>query len=273
MTSSSLADTARVSLAPLRRLPVTVVVPTFNEADRLAACLESVAWAQQVIVVDGGSADDTVAIAVRKGARVLKGGYETIGAQRNAAIAAATTSWVLAIDADECVTPELRDAIAAVVQTPTAGPQVAFKILVRNRYLGLPMNRGSWGRDWHLRLFRAHGRFTEQRVHERLAINGPTGGLAGCIEHDSYRSLEHHLTKATTYARWAADDLYQRGRRVTTMQLVGRPAWRFVRAYFVDGNWRDGKRGFVFSVMHAWSAFARYALLWDRERQEKSTRR
>jgi len=252
---------------------VTVVVPTLNEADRIAVCLQSVAWAAQVMVVDGGSTDNTAQVAARAGACVLTGTYESIGAQRNAAIAAATMPWVLAIDADERVTPALRDSIAAVVNSPTQCPEVAFRIRMCNRYLGAPMTRGSWGRDWHLRLFRAHGRFTEKRVHEGVSISGPIGTLDGCIEHDSYRSLAHHLMKANTYAAWASDDLYQRGRRVTGMQLAGRPLWRFVKAYIVDGNWRDGKRGFVFSVLHAWSAFARYALLWDRERQQTTARR
>ena len=247
-------------------LPVTVVIPTLNEADRIAACLQSVSWAAERCVVDGGSTDDTVAIATRLGARVITGSFRTISDQRNAAIAAASHPWVLALDADERATSELEAAIAAVLTAPP-GPIAAYRIRMRNRYLGAPLERGSWGRDWHVRFFRSTLRFEVKRVHEGLQYTGDIGTLQGGIAHDSYRDLYHHLTKVGTYSRWGAEDLQQRGRSASMSDLVVRPIWRFIRAYVVDGNWRDGRRGLVFSVVHAWSAFAKYALLWDRERQ------
>ncbi len=250
-------------------LPITVVVPTLNEADRLSRCLSSVSWAAQIIVADGGSTDRTCDIARAHHARVLTNCGSTIGAQRNAAIACAAHPWVLALDADERATPELRDAIAeAIANTNTVnGVEVqAFKLRMRNQYLGGPMERGSWGRDWHVRLFRSTLRFETKRVHEGLDYQGPVGTLTGAVDHDSYRSLQHHLAKVTTYSRWGADDLYVKGKTASWSHLIARPAWRFVRAYVIDGNWRDGRRGLVFSVIHAWSAFAKYALLWDRER-------
>ena len=251
---------------PLSGLPVTVVIPTLNEADRIAACLQSVSWAAERYVVDGGSSDDTVAIAMRLGAQVITGSFRTISEQRNAAIAAAAHPWVLALDADERATAELETAIAAVLTAPP-GAIAAYRIRMRNRYLGAPMERGSWGRDWHVRFFRSTLRFEVKRVHEGLQYTGDIGTLQGGIAHDSYRDLYHHLTKVGTYSRWGAEDLQQRGRSASMSDLVVRPIWRFIRAYLVDGNWRDGRRGLVFSVVHAWSAFAKYALLWDRERR------
>lgn len=241
-----------------------MVIPTRNEAERLDACLASVSWAAEVIVADAGSTDATLQVASRRRARVLANCSPPIGAQRNAAIRVAAYPWILAIDADERATPELRDAIAEAIAQPTTD---AYQIRMRNRYLGESMERGSWGRDWHTRLFRAHLRFDLKRVHEGLDYRGSVGRLAGEVDHDSYRDLSHHISKVGTYSRWGAEDLQQRGRHAGISDLTMRPLWRFVRAYLIDGNWHDGRRGLIFSVIHAWAAFSKYALLWDADRQ------
>ncbi len=245
-------------------LPVTVVVPTLNEADRLLACLASVQWAAQIIVADAGSTDATIAIARQFGAIVLEHTGPTIGAQRNAAIAMASQPWVFAIDADERATPELRDAIAAAVAAPTVD---AYRVHMRNRYLGAPMERGGWGQDRHVRLFRSSLRYRLQRVHEGLDHDGPVVDLAGRLDHNSYRDLIHQLNKVTKYSAWGADDLYAKGKRAGFSHLVVRPAWRFFRCYVLQGAWLEGRRGLVLSGVHAWSAFAKYAALWDLQRR------
>lgn len=254
---------------PTDSLQVTVVIPTLNEADRLPACLASVQWAAQIIVADAGSTDGTIAIARQFGAIVLENTGPTIGAQRNAAIAVASQPWILAVDADERVTAELRNAIATAIATPKAD---AFRVHMRNRYLGAPMERGGWGRDRHVRLFRSSLRYRLQRVHEGLDHDGPVVDLAGRMDHDSYRDLAHQLHKVTTYSTWGAADLNAKGKRVGVSQLVVRPAWRFVKCYFLQGAWREGRRGLVLSAVHAWSAFAKYALLWDLERMDLERR-
>jgi glycosyltransferase involved in cell wall biosynthesis len=245
--------------------PVTAVIPTLNEADRLPACLAALHWAAEVIVADAGSTDDTVRIAEAAGARVLHATGLTIGAQRNLAIEAASQPWVLAIDADERVSPELARAIAAAVAAPTVD---AYRILMRNRYLGAPMERGGWGGDWHVRLFRAHLRYHVKRVHESLNFSGPTRDLAGHADHDSYRDLQHQLEKVTRYSVWGASDLQRKIPVVGFSHLFFRPVVRFVKSYLLQGAWLEGRRGLVLSVVHAWSAFAKYALLWDLQRQQ-----
>lgn len=250
---------------PTDSLQVTVVIPTLNEADRLPACLASVQWAAQIIVADAGSTDGTIAIARQFGAVVLENTGPRIGAQRNAAIVAASQPWILAVDADERVTAELRDSIEAAIATPKVD---AFRVHMRNRYLGAPMERGGWGRDRHVRLFRSSLRYRLQRVHEGLDHDGPVLDLRGRLDHDSYRDLAHQLHKVTTYSTWGAADLNAKGKRVGVSHLVVRPAWRFVKCYFLQGAWREGRRGLVLSAVHAWSAFAKYALLWDLERMD-----
>lgn len=245
-------------------VPVTVVIPALNEADRLPGCLASVAWAAEVVVVDGGSTDGTPAVARAAGARVLEGRWETIAEQRNAGIAAAGHGWVLALDADERADDSLAVAITRAIAAPTCD---GYRLRYRNWYLGAPLDRGHWGRDVHLRLFRSHFRYRVQRVHEGLEFHGPTEELEGLVLHDSYRDLAHQLRKVQRYGEWGAADLAQRGRRVGVAALVVRPAWRFVQHYLLQGMWREGVRGLVVSAVHAWSGFVKYAVLWDLQRQ------
>lgn len=247
-----------------RPTPVTVVIPTLNEADRLPACLSSVAWAAQVIVVDAGSSDATREIARSFGAQVIETRGSTIGEQKNLGIAAASQHWVLSIDADERVSDELRASIDHAVRAPYAR---AYRVHLRNRYLGAPYMRGSWGRDRHVRLFPTSARWSAHQVHEKLEVTGAIADLSGYLEHDSYRDLPHQMRKSVTYAEWGAADLEQRAGAVSLATLVVRPFWRFVKTYLLQGMWRDGIRGFVFCAVHAWSCFAKYAVLWDRQRK------
>jgi (heptosyl)LPS beta-1,4-glucosyltransferase len=247
-----------------RRTLLTVVIPTLNEADRLPDCLASVAWASEIIVVDAGSADETVTVARKAGALVISMRGGTIGEQKNAGIAAASTRWILSIDADERVTPALRASIEEAVRTPTAE---AYRLHLRNHYLGAVYMRGSWGRDRHVRLYPSTCRWSAHQVHEKLEGVGTVQDLSGFLEHESYRDLSHQLRKAVTYAEWGAADLQTTNRRITVATLVGRPLWRFLKTYLLQGMWRDGTRGFVFCAVHAWACFSKYAVVWDQQRQ------
>ncbi len=249
-----------VPSVPPASLPLTVVIPTLNEAWQIAEALASLRWADEVIVADGGSTDDTVAIARAHGARVIEVKGPTIAAQRNAAIAAARNQWILALDADERVTAALREELGVVLAAPA---HAAYRIRMQNIYLGRERRRGRWGRDWHVRLFQRSRRFVETRVHEHLERVPDTGELSGCIRHAPYRDLTHHLEKIILYARWGAQDLHARGRRATAWDLTARPLWRFARDYILAGSFLDGRVGIVASVLTAYSGFLKYAYLWD----------
>jgi len=241
-------------------LPLTVVIPTLNEAAQIGAALDALFWVDEVIVADGGSTDATVEIAKTHGATVLRVPDRTIAAQRNAAIAAARNEWVLALDADERASDALREEIARVLAAPA---HAAYQVRFENIYLGRERRRGRWARDWHVRLFPRTRRFMEDRVHERLEPVANPGTLEGTIRHIPYRDLTHHLQKIAAYARWGAEDLHARGRRATLLDLVARPGWRFVREYALSGSFLDGRFGFVTSALSAYSAFLKYAYLWD----------
>ena len=243
------------------QIAVTAVIPTLNEAAQIEDAIEALSWVEKVIVVDGGSTDDTVARAKSAGACVLTLVGSTIGGQRNAGIEMAKTRWVLAIDADERVDPTLRGEIARAVQS-TAGP-LAYGFRFRNEYLGRELKHGPWGRDWHVRLFTRDLRYSATKVHEGLEVHGDAGTLAGAMIHRPYRDIAHHAAKIVKYARWGADDLRAKGRRPSVWAVVTRPAWRFIRDYFIYSGWRDGVQGFIAAVLSAFAAFMKYAFLFD----------
>ncbi len=246
---------ARVPIA------VTAVIPTLNESAQIVAVIEALGWAERVIMVDGGSTDDTVARAKSAGACVLTLSGSTIGSQRNVGIEMARTRWVLAIDADERVDSTLRNEIARVVDLGDGPPAYGFHF--RNEYLGRELKHGPWGRDWHVRLFVRDLRYSTTKVHEGLEVQGAVGHLDGAVIHRPYRDIAHHAAKIMKYARWGADDLRAKGRRPSVWALATRPAWRFVRDYFLYSGWRDGIQGFIAAVLSAFASFMKYAFLFD----------
>ncbi|HXT14059.1 MAG TPA: glycosyltransferase family 2 protein [Gemmatimonadaceae bacterium] len=257
------------SPAPSARLPISVVIPTLNEGIQIGAAIADLAWADEVIVVDGGSTDETVSIAERAGAKVLSVCGETIASQRNAGIDVARNRWILALDADERVTSQLRAELGQVVagRNPT---HAAYRMKFRNHYLGRELRHGPWGRDWHIRLFTRERRYVTHRVHEHLEPIDDVGALTGPILHYPYRDLAHHIAKIVKYARWGAEDLAARGRTAGLWELAMRPTWRFLRDYVVFGGWRDGVVGFVAAAVSAFAAFLKYAFLFARSQSTET---
>src|SRR2546422_58463 len=170
------------------KLPLTVVIPTLNEAGQIATALEALRWVDEVIVADGGSTDRTAELARQHGAAVIEIRGRSIGAQRNAAIARARNDWVLAIDADERVTDALREEVARVLSSPA---HEAYRVRCENYFLGRERQRGRWGRDWHVRLFRRNRRFSEDREHEGLEAVSDLGERSE--EHTSELQSRLHL--------------------------------------------------------------------------------
>lgn len=245
-------------------VPITIVIPTLDEAAHIGACIASVQWAAEVIVADGGSVDATVALARAAGATVLERCGPTVGAQRNLAIARAAHPWILTLDADEQVTPELATELAAVVAAPTHG---AYQIRRRNFYLGRELTRGRWGHDWIVRLFPRERRYLEQRAHEALEPVADVGTLRGTMRHEPYRDLSHHLFKLMRNSEWGAQDLFERGRRASMSDLLVRPAWRFVKTLIFEKSILDGRYGVINAGLSASAAFFKYAHLWELEQR------
>lgn len=249
-----------------RSVPVTVVIPTLNESVQITEAIRDLSWADEVIVVDGGSTDGTPSLAAAAGARLITVSGQTIADQRNAGIAAARNEWVLALDADERVSPQLRDELSAMFSGGRHPEHAAYRMKFRNHYLGRELRHGPWGRDWHVRLFTRQRRFVCHRVHEHLEAIDDVGSLTGSVMHYPYRDIAHHVAKIVKYARWGADDLYAQGRRAGMWQLTARPSWRFFRDYVAYSGWRDGTVGFIAAALGAFAAFLKYAFLFSRSR-------
>ena len=240
--------------------PLTVVIPTLNEARQIAECIRGLAWAGEVIVADGGSSDGTPDLAQAGGAKVLRGTWGTIAAQRNAAIAAARHDWVLALDADERVSADLAREISETISAPV---HAAYATRRRNVYLGRTITHAGWGSDWVVRLFKRDRRYVERRVHEHLERGSDVGHFRASLLHVPYRDLSHHLEKVNRYATWAARDLADRGRRARLADLFVRPPLRFFRMYILQLGLLDGWHGAVLCGMAAITVFLKYARLWE----------
>lgn len=243
------------------RVPVSVVIAARDEAAQIADCIASVAWAEEVIVVENDSMDDTVPRAVSAGATmVFSHPFHTIGAQRNAAIARSRCDWILVVDADERGTPELGEEVGRRVGAAGAGE--AWRVARRNFFFGREIRHGGWERDRPVRLFRRTLRYDERQVHEHVMVSRDEGTLDARLLHHPYASLDEYFEKFNRYSRSWAAQAYAAGRRASVWQVVGRPPARFVTMYLLRGGWRDGPHGAVLAVLAAMSVAAKYARLW-----------
>jgi len=251
------------------RAPISVVILAKNERDRLGAALDSVAFADEVVVADTGSTDGTQDLAVLGGARVAPIGWEGFVASRNRALAEARHDWVLVLDADERVAEALRAEIFAVLEKDD--PAVAgYRMPRLSHFLGRPVRHGTWYPDFKLRLGRrTRGLRAEGgRVHETLEVDGAVGRLATALVHHPYRDLSDALRKASTYARLGAEDRYDRGVRGSASALFLRPIVEFFRFLVLRAGFLDGLVGFHVAFLHSFSYFLRAAYLLEIQRRQ-----
>ena len=240
-------------------IAVTAIIAAHNEADQIEACVRSVSWAAEVLVVENDSSDDTIERARAAGATVFSHPFTSIGAQRNAAIARAKHSWVLVVDADERATPALGAEVARRVTESRAD---AYRVLRRNWFLGREIRHSGWNRDRPVRLFRSSLRYDERPVHEHVVATAEPGVLDEALLHQPYANLGEYFEKLGRYSRdWAAQN-HARGRRISVLTLLARPQLRFVSTLVWRGGWRDGWQGVVISALAGVSVASKYAHLW-----------
>ena len=244
---------------------LSVVVVTLNEEERLRACLESAAWADEVIVVDALSQDKTVQIAREFTDRVIVRAWPGYAAQKNFAIGEASGDWILSLDADETVPPELRGEILRVLAE--GRPHVGYRIPRRNIFWGKWIRHGGLWPDWQLRLFRrGQGRFVERAVHESVEVGGSVGRLEGPLIHRSYRDVSDFLARADRYSTLAAEEWLRSGRRARTSDMVLRPLGRFLSMYVLQRGFLDGARGFLLASLYAYYVHIRSVKAWERQK-------
>lgn len=242
---------------------VTAVIAAHDESANIEACIASVDWAREIIVVENDSTDDTVARARAAGATVISPPFTTIGAARNQAIARAKTGWIFVLDADERATPELAEEVARLIAAPNR--LTAFRVPRRNFFLGKEIRHGGWGSDRPIRLFRREVRYNANLVHEHVDVTaGAVGEVTNKLLHYTYVSLDQYFEKFDRYSRWWAEQNFARGRRGSAAAIFFKPPARFVSMYVLKGGFRDGARGLVLACLAAASVMAKYARLWER---------
>ena len=253
------------------RAPFSLVLITRNAGSQLHASLDSARFADEVVVVDSGSDDDTVQIAASFGARVIEQPWLGFGPQKQFAVERARHDWVLCLDADERLTPEL----AASIQSALAAPRAAaYRMARRNRFLGRWLRHGEGYPDWNIRLFdRRRARWSDDTVHERVLCEGPVATLAGDLRHESAESLDAYLAKQNRYTTLQAQRLHDRGESASLPQLVLSPVVRFVKFYFLKLGFLDGAAGFVHIGIGCGNSFLKHAKLLALERAARGAGR
>jgi glycosyltransferase involved in cell wall biosynthesis len=245
---------------------LSACIIAYNEADRIEACLRSLEFCDEVILVDSHSSDDTRARAAALGARVIERDWPGYRSQKQFAVDAARHEWVLCLDADERVTPQLR---AEILAQRAAGFAAAagYSVPRITDYFGRFLRHGNAYPDRLVRLFdRRRGGWSGDEIHENTRIVGRIVRLRGHLEHYSYRSLSDHLDRMQRYADLMAQALYARGRRCGLTPVLLNPLWRFVRGYVLRLGFLDGWRGLVFALIEANYVRAKYLGLYMRSR-------
>lgn len=247
-------------------MSLSAVIITRNENARLPACLASLSFAGEVVVLDNGSTDGTPETARSLGARVTEvADWPGFGPQKNRAVALATGDWVLSIDADERVTPQLQGAIQAAI---IDGRFDAYSLSRRSSYCGQYINHSGWYPDRIVRLFRrGTARFSDDLVHETLRADRPVGQLEGDLLHESFDDFEAVLEKANRYSTAGAQALDQRGVKGSLAKALGHGIWAFIRTYLLKRGFLDGQLGLALAISNAEGTYYRYLKLWLLQRK------
>lgn len=250
------------------KLSVTII--TRDESANLGAALQSVAWADERVIVDSGSTDDTVAIARQFTDRVIVREWPGYVAQKNFAAGQASHDWILSLDADERVTPALADEIRrALESTPSAA---AYRMPRVTWHLGRWIRGTDWYPDYQVRLYdRRRARWTGRYVHEGLTVDGAVASLGGELQHYPYADIAAHLDTINRYTTDAARQMHEAGRRASLMDLVAHPPLAFLRNYILRGGFRLGSAGLVISTLNAYYVFLKFAKLRERQRAPRGT--
>jgi len=246
------------------RAPLSVVLIAKNAASQIEACLSSAAFADEIVLVDSGSTDATRDIATRHGARVVHKEWLGFGPQKQFAVEQARNDWVLCLDADERVSPELRASIERALAAPAAP---VYRMARCNRFLGRWLRHGEGYPDWNVRLFdRRRARWSEDPVHEHVLCDGPVAQLSGDLLHASAESLDDYLAKQNRYTTLQAAAMHARGERAGLARLVLSPLVRFIKFYFLRLGFLDGVPGLVHIAIGCLASFMKYAKLIELRR-------
>ena len=249
----------------MEKLSVTII--TLNEEQNIRDALESVKWADEIVVVDSGSADRTVEICKEYTDRVFYNQWPGHIAQKNLAIEKAAHQWILSIDADERVTPELAAEIKEVLKGPKAD---AYSVPRHVFYLGRWINHSGWYPDRKIRLFRSDkGRWGGIDPHDTVIVNGEVNCLKGDLIHYSFRDIAHHINTMNSFTTIASKEYVKLGKRFRFRDILFRPFFMFLKSYVLKQGFRDGLPGIIIAVTAGYHVFMKYAKLWELSRTQR----
>ena len=244
-----------------RKTKITAIIPTLNEEIHIVDAIKSVDFADEIIVIDSYSTDKTVELAHAANVRIVQHQFIDFSSQKNYAIDQATHNWIYVLDADERVTPQLRDEI--LEQIENTDEFVGFYIFRTFYFAGRKLSYSGWQRDKVIRLFRKDKcRYNGKLVHESITTEGEIGFLKNKLEHYSYRSYDHYINKLNHYSSLKAQSLHNKGKKVTLYHLLIKPPARFIIHYFIRLGFLDGFPGFIISVVQSYGVLTRYIKLW-----------
>ncbi|MDH3251370.1 MAG: glycosyltransferase family 2 protein [Ignavibacteria bacterium] len=250
---------------------LSVLILTRNEEHNIVACLNSVQWAEERIVVDSGSTDRTVELATPLATRVLAIPWRGFGKTKNEALIHTHCEWVLWLDADERVSEALGDEIRRTIGLRT-GTHSAYDVARRAFFLGKWIRHCGWYPSRVTRLFRqSAGAFSESAVHEYLIIDGTIGHLGNDLYHYTDPDLHHYFAKFNRYTSLAAEELHATGRKAGLADLLFRPGFMFIKMFVMRRGFLDGIHGFILSVVSSAYVFTKYAKLWERTKSITGT--
>jgi glycosyltransferase involved in cell wall biosynthesis len=250
--------------------PLSVIVITHNEERHIDACLESVAWANDIVVLDSESTDRTVPLASARTPKVHVLPWMGYARMKQAALAFTVNEWVLWLDADERVGAELAAEIRSVLAAPP-GETAGYEVARRAFFIGKWIRHCGWYPGYVVRLFRkSRGSFNDARVHEGLALTGPSSRLRNDLLHFTDETLYHYFDKFNRYTTLAAEEILTRGGSFSLYDLLVRPPFLFMKMYFLKGGFLDGVHGLVLSLASAAYVFCKYAKCWDLARAQSA---
>jgi len=248
-----------------RRPPVSGVVICFNEEENIGRCLESLAFCDEIVVVDSGSTDRTREIASRHTDRVIEQPFLGYVKQKNFALEQASHDWVVCLDADEALSEALAEEICA--ELDRAGEAAGYALDRVTWFLGVWHDRGDWYPDWQMRVFRrSRGHWVGRDPHDRVELQGPVKRLSARLYHWNYRDLSDQIQTIDRFSRHQAVGMHEEGKRFRLIDLLVRPLFRFLKGYVLRQGFRKGLPGFLVSVTPAYYVFMKYAKLWELER-------
>ncbi|MFI5172805.1 MAG: glycosyltransferase family 2 protein [Chitinophagales bacterium] len=242
---------------------LTAIIPVKNEVHNIEAVLESVKWCDEILVVDSYSTDATVELAKKYTDRIIQSEYVNSASQKNRAIPLAKYEWILLVDADERVTPELKNEIEQILSSDKIEYD-AFWIYRKNYFMGVEIRYSGWQNDKVIRLFkRDTSRYEEKHVHAEVKTSGKTGKLKNKLVHYTFKDILHYLEKLDRYSTWSAEDAAKKNVHPNLFHFVIKPRFRFFKHYFLKLGILDGYPGFIISALSAQSVLMRYIKLYD----------